>query len=428
MPQQPSTDVRIDWANIRAPHRTASDVPDLICLSHLRWRFVFQRPQHLMTRAARGRRVFFVEEPVERAGAPRLVVERDADGVFVAVPHLPPETGPEARTRLQRAMLARLIEDAGIRHGVFWYWTPMALPFTRAFDPLAVVFDCMDDLAGFAFAPRELKDLERELLARADLVFTGGRSLYESRRDRHDDVHLFPSSVDAAHFARARGGVPEAADQARIPRPRLGYCGVIDERMDLALVDGLAARHPGWQIVLVGPTAKIDPAAVPRRPNVHLLGPRAYADLPAYLAGWDVALLPFAHNEATRFISPTKTPEYLAAGRPVVSTSIRDVVSPYGELGLVRVADGVEAFAQAVQEALAGPAPDWLPRVDAFLAELSWDGTWNRMASLIDALVRDRLAPAARRASARRIAPAAAADRPRTAPAPASAARARTRA
>ncbi|HEX7087743.1 MAG TPA: glycosyltransferase family 1 protein [Vicinamibacterales bacterium] len=413
MSQPPSSDIRIEWAGTRRPHAAAPGVPDLICLSHLRWRFVFQRPQHLMTRAARTRRVFFVEEPVESGGTPRLVIERDASGVYVAVPHLPPDVASESRARIQRAMLERLIADAGIANGVFWYWTPMALPFTRGFDPIAVVFDCMDHLAGFAYAPRELVDLERDLLSRADLVFTGGRSLYESRRDQHPDVHLFPSSVDVAHFARARTGLPEPADQQRIPRPRLGYCGVIDERMDLELIDGLAARRPDWQIVLVGPTAKIDPAQLRRRPNVHLPGQRAYAELPAYLGGWDVALLPFAHNDATRFISPTKTPEYLAAGRPVVSTSIRDVVSPYGELGLVRIADTVDAFTAAVEVALAGPAPDWLARVDAFISGLSWDRTWDRMAALIDALVAARLAPARR--GPRVLPSVAAADRPRAA-------------
>lgn len=423
MSQPPSSDIRIEWAGTRKPHAAVPDRPDLICLSHLRWRFVFQRPQHLMTRAARSRRVFFVEEPVEAAGAPRLVVERDPSGVYVAVPHVAPHVAPESRARLQRAMLARLIADAGIVNGVFWYWTPMALPFTRGFDPIAVVFDCMDHLAGFAYAPRELADLERDLLSRADLVFTGGRSLYESRRGQHPDVHLFPSSVDVAHFAGARRGLSEPADQRRIPRPRLGYCGVIDERMDLDLIDGLAARRPDWQIVLVGPTAKIDPALLPRRPNVHLLGQRAYADLPAYLGGWDVALLPFARNDATRFISPTKTPEYLAAGRPVVSTSIRDVVSPYGELGLVRIADTVDAFTAAVDAALAGPAADWLARVDAFLAELSWDHTWDRMAALIDALVAARIAPARR--GPRVLPSAVAADRPRPTGRPSSGARSR---
>lgn len=412
MSQPPSSDIRIEWAGTRRPHADAPDHPDLICLSHLRWRFVFQRPQHLMTRAARSRRVFFVEEPVETAGPARLVVERDPSGVYVAVPHVPPGATPEGRALLQRAMLERLIAAAEVTRGVFWYWTPMALSFTRGFDPVAVVFDCMDHLAGFAYAPRELIDLENELLARADLVFTGGRSLFESRRGRHPDVHLFPSSVDVAHFAQARLGLPEPADQRDIPHPRLGYCGVIDERMDLELIDGLAALRPDWQFVLVGPTAKIDPAQLPRRANVHLPGQRAYADLPAYLGGWDVALLPFARNDATRFISPTKTPEYLAAGRPVVSTSIRDVVSPYGELGLVRIADTVESFAAAVEEALAGPAPGWQARVDAFLADLSWDRTWESMAALIDGLLAGRLAPARRRT--RRLPIAAAAERPRT--------------
>ncbi len=410
MQQSPRTNIRVEWPGGRRPRRTSSDQSDLICLSHLRWRFVFQRPQHLMTRAARDRRVFFFEEPVESTGAARLVVEREPGGVFVAVPHLPAGLEPAESWRLQRALLDLLITDAGSAEFVFWYWTPMALNFTRAFDPLAVAFDCMDELSAFAFAPRELLDLEAELLSRADLVFTGGRSLYEAKRHRHKDVHLFPSSVEVAHFAAARSGLADPPDQADIPHPRLGFYGVIDERMDLDLLNGLADRRPDWHLVLVGPTAKIDPAQLPRRPNLHLIGQRSYAELPSYLAGWDVALLPFARNDATRFISPTKTPEYLAAGRPVVSTSIRDVVSPYGERGFVRIADSLEDFIAAIEAALTD-ARDRLSEADAFLADQSWDRTWQQMAGLIDALVAERAVPAVRR-SPLRMPAALAADRP----------------
>jgi UDP-galactopyranose mutase len=263
----------------------------------------------------------------------------------------------------------------------------MALPLTERLAPRAVVYDCMDELSAFLDAPAELVGLEGELLARADLVFTGGPSLYEAKRHRHPRVHLFPSSIDTAHFATARAAHNDPPDQASIGRPRLGFFGVIDERMDVELLSGVAALRPEWQLVLLGPVAKIDEAVLPRRSNIHYLGIKTYDKLPAYVAGWDVAILPFARNQATRFVSPTKTPEYLAAGRPVVSTGIADVIDPYGNRGLVEIADDAEAFVAAAERAM-GANGERLRAVDAFLTESSWDYTWADMAELIDEAVR----------------------------------------
>jgi UDP-galactopyranose mutase len=242
----------------------------------------------------------------------------------------------------------------------------------------------MDHLAGFKGAPAGLLALEADLLGRADLVLTGGAQLYEAKRTSHSNVHCFPSSVDVAHFGAARRRLPDPADQAAIARPRFGYCGVIDERMDLGIVAAAAATHPDWHFVMVGPVVKIDPATLPRAANIHYLGMKTYDDLPAYLAGWDVAIMPFAHNEATRYISPTKTPEYLAAGRPVASTSIHDVVDPYGRTGLVEIGDGPTGFADACERALATDLPSLTERVDRFLAGMSWDRTWRAIDALIE--------------------------------------------
>jgi glycosyltransferase involved in cell wall biosynthesis len=369
---------------------------DLVCLSHLRWDFVYQRPQHLMSRFARERRVFFVEEPVFGGGPPRLELRERPGGVRVAVPHLPDGTGRATSERLQGELLRGLLAGQDVEDYILWYYTPMAVAFTGGLEPAAVVYDCMDELSLFRGAPRELIDREERLLASADLVFTGGQSLYEAKRDRHPSVHAFPSSIDREHFERARAPQPEPADQAAVPRPRLGYCGVVDERMDLDLLAGLADARPEWQILLLGPIVKIDPAALPHRPNLHTLGLKTYAELPAYLAGWDVALMPFARNESTRFISPTKTPEYLAAGRPVVSTPIRDVVRPYGDLGLVEIAETTADFVAAVERCLsqgardAGERESWLRRADDFLAQSSWSRTWKQMSDLVDRAVAAR--------------------------------------
>ena len=362
---------------------------DLICLSHLRWDFVYQRPQHLLSRCAKQRRVFYFEEPLFGEGPLRLDVSRREDNLYVVVPHLP--KGLESETSIEtieRALIDRLFIEYSIQRYVLWYYTPMAIGFTRHLKPLATVYDCMDELSAFRDAPRALREREAELFARADLVFTGGQSLYEAKRDKHRSVHAFPSSIDRAHFAQARELTTEPADQAHIPHPRLGFFGVIDERMNLELLDGVAAARPDWHLVIIGPVTKINESDLPRRPNIHYLGSKSYKELPAYLAGWDVAALPFALNDSTRFISPTKTPEYLAAGRPVVSTSIRDVVRPYGEMGLVRIADSVAEFVIAAAEAGMDERIDkteWLARVDAFLAKTSWDRTWGRMSELIEA-------------------------------------------
>ncbi|MFI5242478.1 MAG: glycosyltransferase [Gemmatimonadales bacterium] len=284
------------------------------------------------------------------------------------------------------AMLDTLLRREGITRLVAWYYTPMALPWTRHLAAEWVVYDCMDELSLFRGAPAEMVERERELIAMADVVFTGGTSLYEAKRARSDNVHCFPSSVDADHFRQARALDADPLDLAHIPHPRLGFAGVIDERMDLDLVDGIAAARPEWHLVMLGPVVKIDPAALPRRANIHYLGAKQYQELPAYMAGWDVALMPFALNEATRYISPTKTPEYLAAGLPVVSTAIRDVVTPYGTAALAQIGSTVGDFVGAIEDELEKSADSrarWLSRVDDFLSTMSWDRTYERMADLI---------------------------------------------
>jgi UDP-galactopyranose mutase len=369
-------------------------LPDLVCLSHLRWNFVFQRPQHLLSRlTASFRRVFFVEEPVETEGPAHLAVRTEPCGVTVAVPHLPPTHlhDPLVSQTTQRALLDELLAREEIAEFVLWYYTPMALAFSAHLEPRAVVYDCMDELSAFAGAPPELCARESLLLAGADLVFTGGRSLYESKRDKHPSVHCFPSSVDVAHFQKARHQGVEPGDQAVIPGPRIGFAGVIDERMDLPLLAGMAAARPDWHFVLLGPVVKIDPAHLPRTENIHYLGMKAYDELPRYMAGWDVAMMPFARNESTRFISPTKTPEYLAAGRPVVSTSIRDVVRPYAAKKLVHIADAPDAFVGAIELALSTDLEEHRARADRFLADLSWERTAAEMRALIEEVLASRL-------------------------------------
>ncbi len=359
---------------------------DLVCLSHLRWDFVYQRPQHLLGRGAKQRRVFFVEEPVIGEGPLRLDLSTREEGVTVVVPHIPFHLQNDF-DNTQRLLIDRFFEENGITEFVLWYYTPMALSFTRHLKPHAVVYDCMDELSAFRNAPAELKQREAELFERADLVFTGGQSLYEVKRKQHHSVHAFPSSIDANHFMRARVIDKDPADQAGIARPRVGFFGVIDERLDIELLAGIADLRPEFQLVIIGPVVKIDEKDLPKRANIHYLGGKSYKELPNYLSGWEAAILPFARNESTKFISPTKTPEYLAAGCPVVSTSIKDVVRPYGQKGLVHIADTPEEFVAAIETAIETDSPARLMMIDAFLKEMSWDRTWSQMSSLIDETV-----------------------------------------
>ncbi len=344
-----------------------------------------------MSRAARDRRVFYIEEPVFDVpeGQVTTYEQKDiAETLHVITPHVPSRLqGHQVESEAEvRNLVSRLVEAFQIHKPLLWFYTPMALPLASGIDACATVYDCMDELSAFQHAPPQLREREQALFAQASGVFTGGQSLYEAKRKQHHRVYGFASSVEREHFAQARKqSLADPFDQRQIAHPRVGYLGVIDERIDLQLLERLADAQPGWQLVMVGPVVKIDPASLPRRPNIHYLGQKTYGELPSYLGGWSVALMPFALNESTKFISPTKTLEYLAAGLPVVSTAVRDVVTPYGELGLVRIGD-TNSFNQAVADALAEPRELRRADVDAYLSRTSWDQTWAGMNAILSEL------------------------------------------
>jgi UDP-galactopyranose mutase len=353
---------------------------EIVCFCHLRWNFVYQRPQHLLTRFAQHGLVHFWEEPVhQEREKPELACRRNDDGVYVITPLVPRSFTDEQTVAAQRGLLNEYIAGRGLTEFIAWYYTPMALQFSDQLAPSVVVYDCMDELSAFQGAPRSLINEERRLFGRADVVFVGGASLYARKREQHENAHFFPSSIDHAHFAAARNTPADPPDQSPIPHPRIGFYGVLDERLDRDLLREVASMHPEWHFVLVGPVVKIGEEDLPRAHNLHYLGQRSYAELPAFLGNWDVAMLPFARNASTQFISPTKTPEYLAGGKPVVSTPIQDVVKPYGELGLARIAATPEEFAEAIRLSLGDDDETWLGRVDGFLAQNSWDKTFEGM-------------------------------------------------
>ena len=358
----------------------------LIVFSHLRWNFVYQRPQHVLSRIAARWPVIFIEEPVPGSPSDRIEFIAAAPDVEVWRPHL--RGNADGMGTTHKAVMQRLITQAlrqrRIENYWVWFYTPMALPFAEVLEPEGVIYDCMDELSMFKGAPPELIQQENALFKIADVVFTGGRSLYNAKRDRHPNVHCFPSSVDALHF---RPGRPDHPLQSGLPKPRLGYCGVIDERIDIELIAGIARMRPDWQIIMVGPTAKIDAASLPRLQNIHWLGQQSYADLPAFINGWDVCLLPFALNDSTRFISPTKTLEYMACGKPSVSTAIRDVVEPYGHVVPICIdAAGFVQACETIMQRTADQSAVQRAEVDEIIANTSWDATAADMCQLISDL------------------------------------------
>ncbi len=367
--------------------------PALLVFSHLRWHFVTQRPQHLLSRASASRPVYFWEEPfvhdpenppahAKAGGSLEFLCDENAPNVTVIRPHFHRGDDIEAG---QRRLLDEFLSKHGINRFDAWFYTPMALGFASHLAPEVTIYDAMDELSAFAGAPPELLERERELFRRADVVFTGGHSLYERKRTQHANVHAFPSSIEQNHFAKALLPQPEPEDQAEIPHPRVGFYGVLDERFDIELMGEVARLRPEIHFVLLGPVVKINPSALPQAGNIHYLGGKSYRELPAYLAGWDAAMLPFALNESTRFISPTKTPEYLAAGKRAVSTPIRDVVHDYGSAGLVEIASTPDSFAEALDRALDGAKDTaWEARVQQKLGESSWDSTWAAMSQQIE--------------------------------------------
>jgi UDP-galactopyranose mutase len=357
---------------------------DLICFSHLRWNFVYQRPQHLMSRFAKQRRVFFFEEPVYDAPSQyNEIFDDPVAGVCVVTPHITSDT-IEVRDAL-RHLLDMFMASMNIKTYVAWYYTPLSFAFSDHLKPALLVYDCMDELSSFKFAPPELKDWEQKLFAKADIVFTGGMHLFEAKKKFHSNIYGVPSGIDVKHFIQARKFSKDPTDQASIPHPRIGFYGVIDERFNIELLRSVAEQRPDWHFVIIGPTAKIDPASLPSNRNIHFIGMRDYKELPGYLAGWDVAMMPFELNEATKYISPTKTPEFLAAGKPVVSTSIHDVVHPYADKKVVSIADTPGEFVAAIEQYLSTErSKSWLSEVDALLETMSWDDIGKRMKDLMN--------------------------------------------
>jgi len=364
--------------------------------SHLRWDFVWQRPQQILSRLAQRSHVLFVEEPVylDDIPAARLDVSLPLPRVHRAVPLLPGTLRGEydASIAVIRDLVRKQVAADGPLGGAFqrpvqWFYTPMPAPaMLGAFDERAVVYDCMDELSKFRFAPAELVDRERYLAANADVVFTGGYKLWQAKSRHHANVHFFGCGVDVDHFARARSeDLSLAPELAKLGRKVMGYFGVIDERIDYDLLAKLAHENSDAELVMVGPVVKVDPNELPQGPNIHWLGQRRYDELPSYVKGFDVCLMPFALNEATEYINPTKTLEYMAAGKPIVSTAVSDVVHNFTPV--VTVAETDDDFVTATAAAMHSPDAAMIARG----VEQARASTWESIVARMERIVREAL-------------------------------------
>lgn len=358
---------------------------DLVCFSNSRWNYLFDRPHHLMLCAASERRVFFIEEPQFGAENDTIEENKNETGVIVVAPKLAGEALNYADTARRMTALTRQIFEKVDKQYVLWFYSLSAVRWTNDLKPLAIVYDCI--LEPTSLHDEELSALEQELLGRASIVFTGGQSLYESKFSQHQHVYPFPNRVSIADFLDARTEHDDAPEQKEIPHPRLGFVGKIDSRLDFGLIAEVAAQKPEWHQIFVGPI-EIDEEMLPKAENIHYLGPKEYAALPQIISGWDVAMIPFAENELTRFLNPKKTSEYLASGVPVVSTAIPDVVRPFSLKGLLRVADSPDKFIESCQTSLDSGAPVTQEDIDNFLQKASWDDTWHKMSSLLEETIR----------------------------------------
>ncbi len=355
----------------------------IVVFSHLRWNSVTQRPQHLLQRLSDHHPILFVEEPIEHDandGGTALLSQVEEN-----ITVLQPRIGWDNMTQNLAPIVKAQCSAMGIQDPILWFYSPMFIDIADCLSYSKIVYDCMDELSAFLGAPQSLLAKEEKLLAVSDVVFTGGKSLFESKRQRHRNVHCFPSSVDEKHFKKVfKSSTQIPADISKIKPPVVGFYGVVDERLDLALIDQISLKRPEVSFVIIGPVVKIDPSSLPVRKNIHYLGKKEYAELPSYLKAFDIAMMPFALNDATRFISPTKTLEYMAANKPIISTAIYDVVRDYSDV--VTVVSHAEAFSQAITDYLEETESQCSKREkkqEAIIANTSWDKTATAMQELI---------------------------------------------
>jgi len=375
---QPTSTKNIATNNEVVTENASNSKYDMVVFCHLRWDFVYQRPQHIISRMAKDMKILMIEEPWHRPEEKESRLTVVNENLHILQPNV--TSIEEIETVLPQYFTSKKVN-------VGWFYSASFVPLLNKFEFNTVVYDCMDELTLFKGAPEKLIEQEKYLMSNADIVFTGGKSLYESKSQHHSNVHCFPSSVDQKHFEKALNGVSIPEDLIKIQGPIVGYFGVIDERVDYNLIEQIAIFKPDVSFVMLGPLAKVHEDELPKQENIHYLGMKDYADLPAYLKGFNIAMMPFALNDATKYISPTKTLEYMAAGKPIISTAIKDVVRDYKSC--VKIVATAEEFAQAIDEILMD-SPDVFMNYEyaEILKNTSWDATAGKMKTLLKTAVK----------------------------------------
>jgi beta-glucosidase/6-phospho-beta-glucosidase/beta-galactosidase len=380
-------------ARIEVPEQAARGEYGIVVFSHLRWGFVWQRPQQFLSRFARKHPILFIEEPFfdrKQGAEPDLQFHRVMPNVTVMCAHVGPEwnRNPKLPAKLRewaRDGINRINEstDGAFEKPLLWYYSPMDSAWSLGhFETRGVVYDCMDELSQFTGAPRQLVSNEARLMEHADIVFTGGFELGEKKRKQHDNVHVFGCGVEFDHFNAAASTttiIPPDIDF--MTRPILGWFGVVDERVDYAMVGEMARMRPEWSFAMVGPVVKVDPNLLPHSPNLFWMGARDYQQLPNYVAAFDVCMMCFAMNASTQFINPTKGLEYMATGKPVIGTPVRDVVRQWSDI--VHIARTAEEFVAIAEKALNEPDNDRINRGLELAKKSSWENTVDVMQQLI---------------------------------------------
>ena len=374
----------------------ASDFP-IIVHSHLAWDWVWQRPQQFHSRLAKTHPILFVEGPTasDQLTAPRVTLREVSDypNIVVLQMQMPASRfwsdGSWVDAERRRLVQSVLEGPLGRKfvNPVQWFYDPMAATaFAGRMDEIAIVYDCMDELSQFKGAPAELVRRERELLAAADVVFAGGPKMAKSKRRLNPNCYSFGCGVDIKHFGKARRATTKVPREiAAMSGAVLGYIGVVDERIDYDLLAKLADYNRDWNLAIVGPWTKIDPADFPVRRNLHFLGNRDYGELPAYAKGFDICLMPFAKNAATEYINPTKALEYMATGRPIISTDIEDVVLQFSDV--VSIATQHDEFIAACEEGVARPDSR---RIQAGM-KMARNNSWESIVAQLEKHVEDVL-------------------------------------
>jgi glycosyltransferase involved in cell wall biosynthesis len=383
----------------------SSDSIPIIAFCHLGWDWVWQRPQQYLSRLAKRHRLLFVEtycSDVAKAEV-RLRTAEGHPNITICETHLPQSRWPdgefidaERRRVVKNALTSEL--RGQFEQPLLWFYDPMAVTaFARQMGERAIVYDCMDELSQFKGAPPALIQREKELLRVADVVFCGGQKMRKKRLPLNANTHFFGTGVDCEHFGKAMTRelkvAPEIANFGSAPV--LGYFGVIDERIDYELLEKLADARADWHVVMVGPTAKVDPATFPKRDNLHFIGGRPYAQLPALTKGFSVAMMPFALNAATEYINPTKALEYMAAGRPVVSTALDEVRMNFGKVA--RIAESHAEFIAFCAKEADSPSRARIVRGLKLASENTWEANIARMESHIYDVLAARRAETAKK-------------------------------